>query len=95
VDLDPAAIAVAGDRSKRSAGLAQPTRDRPRHRELMLVGGAALLYLWLLIRALGIEVTVFTMPDPTAAGPDGRATARRSASGHGGGPGVGGRPVGR
>jgi hypothetical protein len=54
-----------------------------------------LLYLWLLIRALGIEVTVFTMPDPTAAGPDGRATARRSASGHGGGPGVGGRPVGR
>ena len=40
----------------------------------MLVGGAVLLYLWLLIRALGIDVTVFTMPDPTPAGPDGRAT---------------------
>ena len=64
MDLDPAAIAVAGDRSKRSAGLAQPTRDRPRHRELMLVGGAVLLYLWLLIRALGIEVTVSPCPTP-------------------------------
>ncbi|ACV78389.1 hypothetical protein [Nakamurella multipartita] len=40
-----------------------PVAD-PRHRELMLIGGALLLNLRLLIRGSGTFVTVRTLPDP-------------------------------
>ena len=45
-------------------GTLPPVPD-PRHRELMLTGGALLLNLRVLIRGLGVHVAVQTMPDLT------------------------------
>lgn len=42
-----------------------PAVSDPRHRELMLTGGALLLNLRVLIRGHGVHVAVQTMPDPT------------------------------
>ena len=42
-----------------------PPVPDPRHRELMLTGGALLLNLRVLIRGLGVHVAVQTMPDLT------------------------------